>query len=98
MHPSLAGSFSESLLGIANPWTNESEMLQHQSKVKGQFILFCFLAFMLATAIIQTIRTPPGSIPEDKEWDMQSDSMLESSDDESSSVVSESKIDQHQNE
>lgn len=69
-------------------------MQEHQSKVRLQLTIFCFLAVMLATAIIQTIRTPPGSIPEDKEWDMQSDSMLESSDDESSSVVSESKIDQ----
>lgn len=34
---------------------------------------------MLALSIIQTIRTPPGGIPEDKEWDMQTDSMNESS-------------------
>jgi hypothetical protein len=45
---------------------------------------------MLATSIIQTIRTPPGSIPEDKEWDMQSDSMIESSS-EDESMISENK-------
>jgi hypothetical protein len=36
---------------------------------------------MLILSIIQTIRTPPGGIPEEKEWDMQSDSMIESSSD-----------------
>lgn len=34
---------------------------------------------MLAIAIIQTIRTNPGNIPEDKEWDMLTDSMAEES-------------------
>ena len=32
---------------------------------------------MLAISIIQTIRTHPGSIPEEKEWDMPTDSMTE---------------------
>lgn len=40
---------------------------------------------MLISSIIQTIRTSPGYIPEDKEWDMQTDSMAESSSDEDSS-------------
>jgi hypothetical protein len=40
--------------------------------IKASILLgvFVFLSFMLAISIIQTIRTPPGSIPEDKEWDM----------------------------
>jgi hypothetical protein len=48
------------------------------------FSVFIILSFLLAISIIQTIRTPPGSIPEDKEWDMQTDSMAESSSDEDS--------------
>ncbi len=43
------------------------------------------MALMLLIAILQTIRTNPGNIPEDKEWDMQTDSMAESSSDEDSS-------------
>jgi hypothetical protein len=39
---------------------------------------------MLIVSIVRTITTPPGSIPEDKEWDMQSDSMAESSSEEDS--------------
>jgi hypothetical protein len=39
---------------------------------------------MLLLSIVQTIRTPPGGIPDDKEWDMQSDSFLETSSDEDS--------------
>lgn len=34
---------------------------------------------MLAISIIQTIRTNPGNIPEEKEWDMLTDSMAEES-------------------
>jgi hypothetical protein len=34
-------------------------------------------------SILNTIRTPPGGIPEEKEWDMKSDSEPQSSDDES---------------
>lgn len=52
--------------------------------------VFSFLALMLFCSIVQTIRTNPGNIPEDKEWDMQSDSMAESSsDDDSSSEIKE---------
>ena len=53
----------------------------------GFFLLFNSYSFstsLSALSIIQTIRTPPGSIPEDKEWDMQTDSMAESSSDEDS--------------
>ena len=44
--------------------------------------VFTFLASMTICSIIQTIRTNPGSIPEDKEWDMQTDSMTESNSEE----------------
>jgi hypothetical protein len=47
--------------------------------------VFSTAALLLLTSIIQTIRTNPGSIPEDKEWDMQTDSMAESSSEEGDS-------------
>ena len=36
------------------------------------------MALLLVVSIIQTIRTNPGNIPDDKEWDMPTDSMAES--------------------
>jgi hypothetical protein len=56
--------------------------------LKGVVLLAIFSVFAILdiSAIIQTIRTPPGSIPENKEWDMQSDSSaMESSDEENRS-------------
>jgi hypothetical protein len=41
--------------------------------------VFSFFAFLLGFSIVRTILTNPGNIPEDKEWDMQTDSMAESS-------------------
>lgn len=46
------------------------------------------MALLLAISIVQVIRTNPGSIPEDKEWDMQSDSMAEEASDEAESALS----------
>jgi hypothetical protein len=61
--------------------------VERESALLQAYILlgvFGFLAFMLILSIVQTIRTPPGGIPDDKEWDMQSDSFLETSSDEDS--------------
>lgn len=52
--------------------------------------IFGFLAFMLASSIVQTIRTCPGHIPEDKEWDMLTDSLVESTSSEESGGFSSS--------
>jgi hypothetical protein len=38
-------------------------------------IFFCLFATILLASIIQTIRTNPGIIPEDKEWDMMSEGL-----------------------
>ena len=40
-------------------------------------IIFSILALLLGISIVQTIRTNAGSIPEDKEWDMLTDTMTE---------------------
>ena len=54
--------------------------------------VFMFTGSMLFASIIQTIVTNPGSIPEDKEWDMQTDSMQESSSDEDSSIKEDKQV------
>jgi len=86
IYPTLAGNY-DTLIGIPNFWSNDEERQQETIKATVLLGVFSFLAFMLALSIIQTIRTPPGSIPEDKEWDMQTDSMAESSSDEDSIQV-----------
>jgi hypothetical protein len=61
--------------------------VERDSAVLKAYILlgvFTFFALMLLLSIVQTIRTTPGGIPDDKEWDMQSDSFLETSSDEDS--------------
>jgi len=60
----------ETLLGITNPWTTAAE--KSQARIKGIVLLsvFMVLSVILITAIIMTIKTSPGGIPDDKEWDM----------------------------
>lgn len=38
--------------------------------------VFCFCALMLLIAIIMTISTKPGTIPNDYEWDLPNDEVL----------------------
>lgn len=67
-------------MGIPNPWTNTVE--KNHAYYKGIVLLIFFSLFscILLVSIVRTIRTPPGGIPEDKEWDMKSDdSMMEQS-------------------
>lgn len=40
-------------------------------------IVFLTISILLMVSILKTIGTNPGSIPEDKEWDMPSDTTLE---------------------
>ena len=76
----ISGDF-EQLLSIPNPWTNPNE--RSKDRIKGIVLLCFFLTFslILITSITKTIRTSPGSIPEDKEWDVMSDSNAESGSD-----------------
>lgn len=80
----------EKLLGISNPWTSVEE--KQEARVKGIVLLSIFmaLAFVTLSSIIMTIKTNPGGIPDDKEWDMHSDSNMES---ESDSECSRDNID-----
>ena len=41
-------------------------------------VAICMFILMLQISIIRTVITNPGSIPEDKEWDMNSDNQTES--------------------
>lgn len=76
----MAGNF-DSFIGVPNLWKDSVEREAAHLKASVLLGIFCFLSLMLFISIVQTIRTSPGGIPEDKEWDMQSDSMNESSSD-----------------
>jgi len=54
-------------------------------------VIFLIIALLLLISITNTIRTPPGGIPEEKEWDMKSDSEPQSSDEESNKSDTEIK-------
>lgn len=89
LYPCLAGSFQRTL-GIPDQWTNSVEKEQNYNNAVRYLCVFSFLGVMCASSIIQTIRTNPGNIPEDKEWDMLTDSMIESSEDDGESGFSSS--------
>lgn len=66
-------------MGIPEPWSNSLEKENISWGAKFHSVIFTALSILLVTSIIQTIRTNPGNIPDDKEWDMLTDSMAESS-------------------
>lgn len=65
----MAGNF-DTLMGIPNLWKDSVEREAAYKKATVLLGVFSFLALMLGLSIVQTIRTSPGSIPEDNEWDM----------------------------
>jgi len=73
--PLINGNF-DTLVGIPNPWTNTVERNHAYYKGIVLLIVFSFVALLNLVSIVRTIRTPPGGIPEDKEWDMQSDNSI----------------------
>lgn len=55
-------------------WTNSEEKNQAFNKGVALMILFCPSTLLLLISLTKTIMTSPGGIPEQMEWDMQSDS------------------------
>ncbi len=53
-------------------WKNKFEMEEDMLSAKIYAIIFAILTMNLLISIFATIRTPPGSIPDDSEWDMPS--------------------------
>ena len=76
----MTGNF-EVIFDYPSPFApaDPSNSIDPKHKAFIHAIVFGCLAFLLALSIFRTIITNPGNIPEDKEWDMQTDSMAESS-------------------
>ena len=77
VYPALKGSY-ERTLNIPELWSNSLDQEHAYRRGILNAAVFGLLAIFLAASIIQTIRTNPGNIPDDKEWDMVTDSMAES--------------------
>ena len=59
-------------MGLPDMWKNQQEMDEDMLSSKIYAIMFSIFSINLLISIIATIRTPPGSIPDDSEWDMPS--------------------------
>jgi len=51
-------------------WEDINELQKDQRRAKVLTVFFVFCSINLFAAIVLTIKTPPGHIPEDTEWDM----------------------------
>ena len=71
LYPSFKGDFY-GIIGLPDMYKNQQEMDEEMLSAKIYGILFAIFSMNLLISIIATIRTPPGSIPDDSEWDMPS--------------------------
>jgi hypothetical protein len=61
------------MIGIPNMWSSDEEWKFYVKKATIQLCFFIFFASMLLISIIRVISTNPGGIPEEREWDMNSE-------------------------
>ena len=54
-------------------WENEEQLERDRTIAKILTAVFMFTTINLFVSIILTIRTSPGHIPDDNEWDMPDD-------------------------
>jgi uncharacterized membrane protein len=65
------------MFGIVGMWDDQVALEKSKLKTKYLTVVFAFCAFNLFVSMILTMKTSPGHIPEDTEWDMpQSDEVL----------------------
>lgn len=57
-------------IGLSGMWESEQAMKEDAVRARWLACIFCFFAANLLVAIVRTIITNPGNIPEDIEWDM----------------------------
>lgn len=74
--PSLNGSFEETL-NIPNPWNDldDDEYDKYAGKANAEilFIVFVVIFINMLASVTRTIITSPGTIPDEREWDMVSE-------------------------
>ena len=60
-------------LGIPDYWSNNADKENDRNWAQILLIIVAFCVFNLLFALILTICTSPGGIPQDTEWDMPDD-------------------------
>ena len=73
--PSIKGDFSS--VGINDFWANQSERDNDKQIALIYLGVFCFCFINLIAAILCTICTNPGNIPEGTEWDIPEQNLTE---------------------
>ena len=72
MHPTISMDFSK--VSFDTAWTTDKNEIEDQkNKAMLYAVLFTLTSTMLIVAIVRTILTNPGNIPDHKEWDMSTD-------------------------
>jgi hypothetical protein len=69
LYPSVSGDFYGTI-GLPDMWKNEDEMKKDMFMAKIYTVIFSFMSVNLIASITLTIRTSPGNIPSESEWDM----------------------------
>lgn len=75
LYPTFKGDF-ESTIGIKDYWANNDDMENDRYYAQIYACIFVFCALNLFAAIVLTIFTHPGRIPEECEWDMIDDNRI----------------------
>lgn len=75
MYPSISQDYSH--IGFDAEWEPAEDADRHRNTACILAIIFAFSSSMLLVSIIRTIITNPGNIPEEKEWDMNTDSQAD---------------------
>jgi hypothetical protein len=65
----LVGDFEETL-GIKDYWANSDERDNDMFYARIYLCVFAYFVIMLFISIVLSIKTDPGRIPEDREWDL----------------------------
>jgi hypothetical protein len=63
-------------IGFDVLWDEESKMREDATRAKYLAFVFAGVAGLLLLSIIRTILSSPGSIPDDREWDMATDTEI----------------------
>jgi len=70
LYPMIIGDFNGTI-GLPYMWEKKEDIASDGLKSEILLVIFVFCSINLFTNIILTIRTSPGYIPDDGEWEMQ---------------------------
>jgi hypothetical protein len=72
LYPTISGNYSK--ISFDKVWETETDKIEAQKQRSMWYAgFFAFFSFNLLVAIVRTIGTNPGNIPDHKEWDMSTD-------------------------